>query len=454
MSREEEIAQKLVEKLGGRENIVSMEVCMTRLRVDPRDIAKADQPGLKKVQGVKGVIQTGGQIQIILGPGLAQKVGDAAANVTGTPSGGGAPPVRAEGGRVGTKDLLRKIANVFVPLIPGIIGVGMIMALNNVLQKAGIITAETAVAGYGVINLLNLLGGTFLGLLSILVGQNAAREWGGPPVIGAVGAAILLGGGNGAALTALNMTPGRGGLIGALLAGAFLGWLYKQIQRVMPETINIVVTPLLTLLFGGLIVVFVLQPIGGALSTWIAAGATGLVEVGGFVAGFVLAGTFLPLVMLGIHQGLTPIHVQLIETTGKTILLPILAMAGAGQVGAALAVYFKTRDVDLKRIIIAALPVGILGIGEPLIYGVTLPLFRPFIGACIGAAFGGAVIALAKVGALAMGVSGVLLALLVDNVGMYFAGIITAYIAGFIATWVLGFDESRMSEAETFTFGD
>src|SRR5690606_8972305 len=178
------------------------------------------------------------------------------------------------------------------------------------------------------------------------------------------------------------------------------------------------------------------------------------IGVGGPIAGFLLAGTFLPLVMLGIHQGLTPIHMQLIESLGNTPLLPILAMAGAGQVGAAIAVYVKTRDPEFRRVILAALPVGFLGIGEPLIYGVTLPLFRPFIGACLGAGFGGAVIAVAKVGALAMGVSGILLTLLVDKVAMYLLGLVVSYIAGFIITWFLGFDESRISESQSFTFGD
>lgn len=176
--------------------------------------------------------------------------------------------------------------------------------------------------------------------------------------------------------------------------------------------------------------------------------------MGGLVAGFILAGTFLPMVMLGIHQGTVPIHAELIKQTGVTDLLPILAMAGAGQVGAALAVYFKTRDKDLKNIIKAALPVGILGIGEPLIYGVTLPLFRPFVAACLGAAFGGAVIAIAKVGALALGVSGILLTLLVNNVAMYLMGLVVSYIAGFIIAWFMGFDESKMSESQTFHFGD
>jgi len=453
VSREERIAAEMLQRLGGRENVVSMECCMTRLRVDLRDPAKADPKALRKVEGVKGVVQTGGQIQVIFGPGLAQKVAEAAASTTGLGV-GDAQPKAGEAAKVGSKDLLRKIANVFVPLIPGIIAVGMMIALNNVLQKANIITPETTVAGYSVVGILNLLGGTFLGLLSILVGHNAAREWGGPPVIGAVGAAILMGGGNGAALTALNMVPGRGGLIGALIAGAFLGWLYRRIQRIIPETINIIVTPFLTLLIGGLIVVFVVQPVGGVLADWITQAATWLIGVGGPIAGYVLAATFLPLVMLGIHQGLTPIHMQLIESLGNTPLLPILAMAGAGQVGAAIAVYVKTRDPEFRRVILAALPVGFLGIGEPLIYGVTLPLFRPFIGACLGAGFGGAVIAVAKVGALAMGVSGILLTLLVDKVAMYLLGLVVSYIAGFIITWFLGFDESRISESQSFTFGD
>lgn len=449
MTREETIAQKLIQGLGGRENIVSLECCMTRLRVNPRDLARADQAALKKVDGVKGVIQTGNQIQIILGPGLAQKVADAAANSTGMKV-GDAAPVKGEAAKLTFQDLLRKIASVFVPLLPGIIGVGMIIALNNVLQKTNLITPETKVMGYSVINVLNVLGGSFMGYLSILVGQNAAKEWGGPPAIGAAAGGLLIA----TNLSSLSMTPGRGGLIGALIAGAFLGWLYKQIQKRVPEAINIIVTPLITLLFGGLIVLFVLQPVGFYLSKWITDGAHLLLDKGGLVAGFILAGTFLPLVMLGIHQGLTPIHTELIKQTGVTPLLPILAMAGAGQVGAAIAVYVKTKDQDLKNIIKAALPVGILGIGEPLIYGVTLPLFRPFIGACIGAAFGGAVIAVAKVGALALGVSGVLLTLLVNNWVMYLVGIVVSYVAGFIATWFLGFDESKMSESQTFNFGD
>ena len=161
----------------------------------------------------------------------------------------------------------------------------------------------------------------------------------------------------------------------------------------------------------------------------------------GAVTGFILGGTFLPMVMLGIHQTLTPIHAELLSRYGVTILLPVLAMAGAGQVGASFAVYCKTKNHFLKKTIASALPVGIMGVGEPLIYGVTLPLGKPFIGACIGGACGGAVQAQFMVGAATLGISGLPLAAATDQIPVYLLGLITAYIGGFIATWLIGFDD-------------
>ena len=156
-----------------------------------------------------------------------------------------------------------------------------------------------------------------------------------------------------------------------------------------------------------------------------------------------LAGVWLPLVMLGIHQAMTPIHVDLISQFGVTILLPILAMAGAGQVGASIAVYFKTKNKFLKKTIASALPVGMMGVGEPLIYGVTFPLFKPFIGACIGGACGGAIEAAFTVGAATLGISGLPLAATTNNIPVYLIGLVVAYVVGFVATWIIGFDDPK-----------
>ena len=147
------------------------------------------------------------------------------------------------------------------------------------------------------------------------------------------------------------------------------------------------------------------------------------------------------MVMLGIHQTLTPIHAELLARYGVTILLPVLAMAGGGQVGASFAVYLRTKNARLKKIIASALPVGMLGIGEPLIYGVTLPLGKPFLGACIGGACGGAVQAAFGIGAATLGISGLPLAAATDNIPVYLLGLACAYIGGFVATLVIGFDD-------------
>lgn len=147
--------------------------------------------------------------------------------------------------------------------------------------------------------------------------------------------------------------------------------------------------------------------------------------------------------MTGMHQALTPIHADLIANVGFTILLPALAAAGMSQVGATFAVVKKTKNQRLKRTAKNGLIPGILGIGEPLIYGVTLPLGKPFLGACLGAAVGGAVMALFKVGAVALGVSGLPLALLIADgkILPFLVGVLASYVAGFFFTSILGFED-------------
>ncbi|NPV70109.1 MAG: PTS transporter subunit EIIC [Firmicutes bacterium] len=437
MADERRIAQDVLKALGGDPNVVSVNYCMTRLRVEPKGMAAVDVQALKRCEGVKGAIQTGNLVQVILGPGLAEKVARELSSRLGIAVGestGSAAPAAASRG--GVREVLRKLANVFLPLLPAIIGSGMIAALTNLLVRMGVD------AKLPVMQALSVIGWAVFGYLSIMVGMNAAKEYGGPPALGAVAGSILIA----PALTGLKMVPGRGGLIGVLIAAAFLSWLYKRVSRVMPDTVTVIATPTITILVGGLVILYVVQPIGGFLSDGITKGTQALLNVGGPVAGAVLAGAFLPAVMTGLHHGLTPIHMELINKLGNTPLLPVLAMAGAGQVGASLAVYLRTKDKELREIIMAALPVGMLGIGEPLIYGVTLPLGKPFIAACIGGAVGGAFIATTRIGCIAVGVSGIPLAFLATSPGLYLAGLVISYVAGFTAALIIGFDDRLASE--------
>ena len=315
-------------------------------------------------------------------------------------------------------------------------------SFHYLMQKALYDRLDPQLAGHAFFQTLGLAGNAVFWAMNLFVGWNAAKEFGGSPVLGGVlGALISHPGLAGITLYGQALIPGRGGVVAVLLAAALGALLEKRIRKLVPEALDLFLTPFLVLGIMAFATLFVFQPLGGWAAEGIGYAATEAVSRGGAFTGFVLGGLFLPLVMLGVHQGLTPIHAQLIAQYGYTILLPILAMAGGGQVGAALAVYARTRDPRIRKVVASALPVGFLGVGEPLIYGVTLPLGRPFIGACIGGACGGAVQAAFQVGAAALGISGLPLAPSTTNVPVYLLGLLVSYAAGFAATWVLGFEE-------------
>src|SRR5699024_2995362 len=255
--------------------------------------------------------------------------------------------------------------------------------------------------------ILILIGSGIFTYLAILVGWNTAKEFGGTPVLGAIAGMFLFN----PMLEQITiygdaLIPGRGGLFGVIFAAWLMAFVEKYVRKGIPASVDIIFTPLITVLLVGIVSLYAVMPVAGLVSDGITNGLTALIDVGGVVAGAVLSGFFLPLVMVGLHHGLTPIHAELINAYGGTALLTILAMAGAGQVGAAIAIYVKTKNKRLKNIIKGSLPVGFLGIGEPLLYGVTLPLGRPFITACNGAAFGGAFQAVMHTAAAGIGVSG------------------------------------------------
>lgn len=440
MAKERELAEQIIKVFGGQENIVAASFCMTRLRLTAVDKAQVDTNELKKIDGVIGLVESSGQFQVVLGPGVVNKVAAEVTKLTGIQM-GEVQDLKAtidDKNRTPFKLFLRKLSSIFIPLIPAIVASGMISGITNVAVRTGMDPKGL------IITILTTLGSGIFAYLAIFVGINAAKEFGGTPAMGGLAGVLLI---NPAIVNikigGIALLPGRGGIIGVLIVAWFMSIVEKQLRKVIPNSIDIIVTPTLTLLITGFATYFILQPVGGWLSDGVVYFFQTMISYGGALAGLVLAGTFLPLVMTGLHQGLTPIHMEFLNTTKENPLLPILAMGGAGQVGAAFAVYLKTKNKKLKNIIKGALPVGILGIGEPLIYGVTLPLGRPFITACIGAAIGGAVQASFHVASIAMGVSGLPLTFLIKNgsVLFYLLGIVVAYGAGFVVTWIVGFDD-------------
>ncbi|MFZ3391336.1 MULTISPECIES: PTS transporter subunit EIIC [Buttiauxella] len=452
MDKTAALASEILLGIGGQANIARLENCMTRVRVEVNDDGLLDIAGLKKLPGVSGYVKQGAQHQLIVGPGRAAQVVDAMrellqSNGQTTSSEDDIAQNKAQAKaryQAPMSEALRKLANVFIPLIPAFIASGLITGIINILKRPDIV-GDLATQYPNILGLLAIFGSAVFAIMNILVGVNAAKVFGGSMAMGGVMAGIL----SSPQLAQIhlfgeNLQPGRGGVIAVLLVVALMCWIEKRLRKLLPGSIELILNPLLTTLITASIAIVALQPLGGLISDAIAHGATMAIDKGGLVVGAVLSGAFLPLVLSGLHQGLVPIHVELIQTHGQNALLPILAMAGVGQVGAAIAVFMKTRNQRLKKLIKGALPVGLLGIGEPLIFGVTLPLGKPFIGACLGGAVGGALISYWKVATvITFGISGLPLALTIvtGKVMLYLLGFLIAVIAGFLFTWFMGFND-------------
>lgn len=469
------IAREIYENVGGPENVKKVIHCMTRVRMTIIDETKVDLSGLKAIKGVLGVIEDE-TLQVVIGPGTVNKVAQAMVDMVGVKLGEPFPDTSDSLDELMAKTkanakekynkpskfkaVLNTIAKIFVPLIPAFVGAGLIGGLASVLSN--LVTAGTLdLATWGqIITVLKIIQGGTFSYLAIYVGLNSAQEFGATPALGGVIGAVslLLGMDPNAPLkNVFNGTPlsaGQGGIIGVIFAVWLLAIFEKRLHKFVPESLDIIITPTLSLLVIGLAEIFLIMPVAGVISSSLVGAINFILSVGGGISGFVLGALFLPMVMFGLHQILTPIHLEMISKTGSTQLLPVLAMAGAGQVGAAIALWVRLRkDKEFVERVKGALPVGILGIGEPLIYGITLPLGRPFVTACIGGGIGGAVIgALGNAGAIAIGPSGVaLLPLIADGKWwIYLCGLLGGYIGGFIATYFFGIPADAKMKADNY----
>lgn len=473
MGKERELALNILGTIGGIENVERVTHCMTRVRITLREDELANLEALKKVQGVIGVIEES-TLQIIVGPGIVGKVAQEIAMMTGTEMGEVIPDQpasdrpasglsnKAEASRIADenktkyskrndtpiKNFLKSISNIFIPLAPAFVAAGLLAGITAVI--ANLITANyISGESWAQFNLiLNVIKNGIFSYMAIFVGINSAREFGASPSLGGlIGGATLLTGMK-PELPIINLftgeplIAGQGGIIGVVLAVWILAWIEKRLHKIIPNSIDLIVTSFLSVVITGLITIFLIMPFAGFVAENLLIAVNWILSVGGAFSGFVLGGIWLVMVMLGLHHIMTPIHIELINQTGMTVLLPILAMAGAGQVGAALALWVRCyKNKQLTSIIKGALPVGVLGIGEPLIYGVTLPLGKPFVTACLGAACGGAVIGyFGNVGAIAIGASGIEMLLLIADGKwwVYLLGLVTSYAFGFLCTFLFG----------------
>ena len=458
-----QLAARILELVGGKANVASATNCMTRLRLRLKDSSEVNMEELKKTEGVLGVVDAE-TLQVIVGPGKAKKILDivvdeyCVAKDAAVEEDWKANKEAIKAGKKQSKgkQALETIAGIFIPLIPAIIAAGLfngLASLISTLLGKGVLPADS---NFWIVTrmMLSLLGTGFLGYFAIYTGINAAKRFGATEalggMIGAVSINALINDISGV-FGLLNkevplnsiLTTGKGGIIGVIVGVYILAKVEKWIRKRVPDVLDLIVTPFVSLLVVGLAFVFVIMPVSGFVSDWLVKLLNVFISsdntIVSILSGYILSALFLPMVLLGLHHGLIPIYAIQLEAMGGVSLFPVLAMAGAGQVGAAIAIYLKAKKVNnerLKKVIAGALPAGILGVGEPLIYGVTLPLGKPFITAGLGAGFGGAFVMATKVMASAWGPSGLVAVAIMQPASIlnYLLGIIISYIGGFIVT--------------------
>ncbi len=482
-----ENTERLIGRLGGTGNILSVTNCMTRVRTMVRDEALVDEAGIRGLKDVMGLVHDrAGSYEIVVGPGKSKRYADQCHEM-GLPAGGGPEMVdwkrNKEELKSGQKDsrirsALKLLGDIFVPLIPGIITAGLCAGFAGLIAQ--IVPDYESIKAWNLIyNLLIIVNISFMTYLTAWAGYRAAERFGATPILGGMLGMItsLDGIDTIAKLLGLydNQEPlnsilreGKGGVLAVIVGVFLLSVVEKKIRARMPESIDVIFTPLLTLLICAVPYILVIMPMFGYVSSgivWVFSqlclSSSVVVRI---IAGYVSAALFLPLVATGMHHGMVALYSVQLQELGYITLYPALAMAGAGQVGAAIALWIKAKKVgnrELCSVIGGALPAGFLGIGEPLIYGVTLPLGRPFITAGLGAGFGGALVMAMEVASTTWGPSGILGVFVmtagpcgaVKSALIYLAGLVISYICSFIITGFAYSEEELRPESSTATPG-
>lgn len=377
------------------------------------------------------------------------------------------------------RSALRVIGDIFIPLLPGIISAGLCGGFASLIAQTVPNYADNNVWAF-IYQILTLINTSMMTFLTAWAGYRAAERFGGTPILGGMLGMItsldginqiasIMGLYNSAVPLDSVLCSGKGGVL-AVIAGALLiAYVEKTIRTVMPKSIDVVFTPLLTMFLCVIPYIMFIMPLFGYASggiVWLFGRAclsdNVLIRA---ISGYFAAAAFLPLVAAGMHHGLVALYSVQLQELGFVTLYPALAMAGAGQVGAALALWKKAKSVgndNLCSVISGALPAGLLGVGEPLIYGVTLPLGKPFLTAGLGAGFGGAFIMVTQVAATTWGPSGLLGAFVMTagpggsgrSVLLYLTALVISYTGGYLITNILYREEelaveTALSDEET-----
>lgn len=418
-------AQDILDKVGGGKNIVSAAHCATRLRLVIADNSKADKTAIENVEGVKGVFEASGQLQIILGTGTVNKVFDEFISIAGITASSKAEAKEAAAQKQNVfMRAIKLLGDIFVPIIPAIVASGFLMGIMNSLDfmiNNGFINMDTSSSIYVFANLFSNTAYTFL---QILIAFSAAKAFGANPYLGAVIGMIMINPSLQNAYTVategvqqtqsvffglydIDMVGYQGHVIPVVIAVWLLSVIEKKLHKIVPEVLDLFVTPLVSVFVTGYLTLSIIGPVFVWAENAILGGIQWLLTLPLGIGSLIMGALYAPTVVTGIHQMYTAIDIGQIAQYGVTYWLPLASAANVAQGAAALAVALKSKDKKIKSLALPSSLSAFMGITEPAIFGVNLRFFKPFIAGCIGGGCGALYASIVHLGAKGTGVTGI-----------------------------------------------
>jgi PTS system sucrose-specific IIC component len=453
---------------GGKENISHVEHCATRLRIETIDKEKVDLSGANDIEGAKGAFLNNEQLQIVFGTGTVNKVFAAYEGLEEKDSSMEEIKKKAQANKAKNQEnpfkrAIKTFGDVFVPIIPVLVATGLFMGLR------GLITQPEVLATFGktpadisenFIMWTQILTDTAFAFLPALVAWSAFRVFGGSPVIGIVLGLMLVhpslpnayqvASGDASPIIMFGFIPVvgyQGTVLPAFISGLLGAKLEKSLRKVIPDSLDLLLTPFLVLAIMSTLSLFAIGPVFHSLEVVVLNATKWILGLPFGIAGILIGGLQQLIVVTGIHHIFNFLEVQLLADTGKNDFNALLSAATAAQAGAVLAVGVKTKDKKIKQIAYPSALSAALGITEPAIFGINLRFIKPFVMAMIGGAAGGFFASVFKLAGNGMAVTvlpGILLYL--DNVLMYLLMLLISGVVAFILTYLFGYSDKMLEE--------
>ena len=461
-------AQDILDHVGGSKNIASAAHCATRLRLVIADNKKVSKEALENVDGVKGVFEASGQLQIILGTGTVNKVFAEFIDIAGITASSKAEAKEAAAEKQNWfMRAIKLLGDIFVPIIPAIVASGFLMGIMNSLDfmnSNGFLHINTHSSIYVFANLFSNIAYTFL---QILIAFSAAKAFGANQYLGAVIGMIMIHPSLQNAYTVategvqqtqsvffglfkIDMVGYQGHVIPVIIAVWILAVIEKKLHKIVPEVLDLFVTPLVSVFVTGYLTLSIVGPIFVWAENAILGAIQWMLTLPLGIGSLIMGGLYAPTVVIGIHQMYTAIDIGQLAKYGVTYWLPLASAANVAQGAAALAVGIKSKDKKIKSLALPSSLSAFMGITEPAIFGVNLRFFKPFIAGCIGGGCGALYASLVHLGAKGTGVTGIFGILLCLNQPLqYLIEMVIAVGVAFVISFLIYKDAEPKAATET-----